>query len=256
MKSLSKILLTAALFVLFITQGCKKEAGPQGPAGPALTGSLYGFVTLEDQYGAKVISGINATTVTLTYAPTNVTMTTTTDSTGKYTFNNLSTGQYQLNFSHAGYGSIGNTPLGFLGGGAIDHDVKLSAIPSFYVTNLTISDSIGVVTVSGNFDTTDVRKRTVAVFVGGSSAVSPSPANYLSYYSVTANNNLTSFTLKINASDLNDLGFTSGSTVYFAVYGAATNFASTSDYEDYLNTGRLSFSSLSTNAATTSIVLQ
>lgn len=255
MKSFSKIGMIGFLLSLFFVEGCKKETGPQGPAGPALTGTLYGFVTLEDQYGAKVLSGLNATTVTLTIPSTSAATTATTDSTGKFTFSNVSTGQYQLSFSNTGYGSIINSPLGFLGGGNIDHDVKLSAIPNFTIPAINVSDSAGVVTVTGTFSNTPVRKQTIAVFVGSSSSVSSAPANYLSFYSVIANNNLTTFTVKIQVSDLNDLGFTSGATVYLAAYGAATNFASTSEYEDLQNTGRLNFSSLSATAATGSVVL-
>jgi len=252
MKKISQ--LTAVIFatLLFVATGCKKETTTTTPV---VTGNLFGFVTLEDQYGSKVLSGLGSTTVTLN-TPSGTVLTTSPDSTGKYTFNNIVQGQYTISFTNPGYGAMLNTDLGFLGEGNIDHDAKLSAIPNFTDSILySPTDSAGNVILQGIFSGTDTRKRTVAVFVGNSPAVSALPANYLNYYTTTANNNLTTFTVKIPVADLTDLGFGSGSTVYFAAYGAATNFASTSDAEDYTNTGRLMFTALSSNSSTASILL-
>jgi hypothetical protein len=246
--------LTAAILIalMFLTPGCKKETSNTTTL---LSGNLFGFVTLYDQYGAKVTSGVSPTNVSLVATTNNQTLNTVTDSTGKYTYNNVTEGQYLLSYTNAGYGTILNAPLGFLGGGNIDHDVKLSATPNFYDSILSQPiDTLNTIVLNGTFSGTDTRKRTYVVFVGSSPAVSSAPANYLQYYTGTANNNLTTFTEKINISDLNDMGFSSGSTVYFAVYGAATSFASTSDVEDY-TTGRLNFTAISSNPATTSIVL-
>jgi hypothetical protein len=251
MKSTYQLSIAVLTAFILITSGCKKDTSTSTTV---LAGNLYGFVTLTDQYGAKVLSGVNATTATLTSA-SNQTSTASTDSTGKYVFNNVTQGQYLLNYSHPGYGSITNAPLGFLGGGNIDHDVKLSAIPNFYVASLSSpSDTLSNIVLNGTFSGTDTHKRTYVVFVGSSPAVSSSPANYLAYYTGVANNNLTTFTQKIAVSDLNDLGFNSGSSVYFAVYGASTDFATASVVEDY-TTGRLNFNAVSSNPVTTSIVL-
>lgn len=251
MKRNYHLLLSALIAILFFTSGCKKDTSSTTAL---LTGNLYGFVTLYDQYGAKVTSGVSATNVTLV-STTNQTLNAATDSTGKYIYNNITQGQYLLSFTNNGYGTIYNAPLGFLGGGNIDHDVKLSAIPNFYDSLLnTPLDTLNNIVLNGTFSGTDTRKRTFVIFVGSSPAVSSAPANYLTYYTGTANNNLTTFTEKIAISDLYDLGFSSGSTVYFAVYGAAAEFASQSDVEDY-STGRLNFTAISSNPATTSIVL-
>jgi hypothetical protein len=251
MKRTYQLSLAVLIALTLLTSGCKKDTSATTTV---LSGNLYGFVTLTDQYGAKILSGVNATTVTLT-SVSNQTLTATTDSTGKYAFNNIAQGQYILNYSHPGYGSISNAPLGFLGGGNIDHDVKLSAIPNFYDSVIsTPVDTLNNIVLNGTFSGTDTHRRTYVVFVGSSPAVSSAPANYLTYYTGTANNNLTTFTQKITVSDLNDLGFNSGSSVYFAVYGASTDFASASEVEDY-TTGRLNFAAVSSNPTTTSIVL-
>lgn len=252
MKKTYQLPVAILIALMFLTPGCKKETSTTTTL---LSGNLFGFVTLYDQYGGKVLSGVAPTNVSLVAANNNQTLNTVTDSTGKYTYNSIAEGQYLLSYTNTGFGTILNAPLGFLGGGNIDHDVKLSAIPNFYDSLLsTPVDTLNNIVLNGTFSGTDTRKRTYVIFIGSSPSVSSAPANYLTYYTGTANNNLTTFTQKIALSDLTDLGFTAGSTVYFAVYGAAADFASTSDVEDY-TTGRLNFTAISSNPATTSIVL-
>ncbi len=252
MKKISSLPLVVLILALFLESGCKKQPTATNTQ---VTGNLYGYVTLYDQYGGKIFSGLNAVTVTLNTSSGSVSNATT-DSTGKYGFNGIAQGQYTIGYTCPGFGSLLNSALGFLGEGNIDHDAKLSAIPNFFDSILAPpTDTLGNVVLQGTFSGSDTRKRTYVVFVGSSPSVSSLPANYLIYYSGTANNNLTTFTVKIPVSDLNDAGFTSGSTVYFAAYGAAASFASTSDVEDLANTGRLSFSAISANAATTSFVM-
>ena len=252
MKKVSSLSLFALIFALLLESGCSKQPTVTNTQ---VTGNLYGYVTLYDQYGGKLFSGLNAVAVTLNTSSGSV-LNATTDSTGKYGFNAINQGQYTIGYTCPGYGSILNSALGFLGEGNIDHDAKLSAIPNFFDSILaTPTDTLGNVVLQGTFSGSDTRKRTYVVFIGSSPSVSSLPSNYLIYYSGTANNNLSTFTVKIPVSDLNDAGFTSGSTVYFAAYGAAANFASTSEVEDLANTGRLSFNAISANAATTSFVM-
>ncbi|MDB5281549.1 MAG: hypothetical protein JWO06_624 [Bacteroidota bacterium] len=248
----------AFVSLTILVQSCKKETGPQGPAGPALTGTLFGFVELYDQYGAKVIAGQNATTVTVTNA-SGASTSTTTDSMGKYTFSNLSTGQYTFSASNPGYGSITGAAQGFLGGGNIDRDAKLSAIPTFTDSTLTITDSTstGYIVLSGTLSGVETRRRTVAVFAG-SGSVSSTPGTYkLTYNLLTnnANNTVNNFVLKIPVQDLYDQGYTTGATINFAVYGAAANFASSSSSEDFAN-GQFYYNALSPTAFTGSVILQ
>ena len=250
MKQIFSLSALALITLLFLATGCKKET----TTNTTVTGNLFGFVTMDDQYGGRVLSGLNNITVTLTNSSGTVS-TTTTDSTGRYGFNNIAQGQYTIGYATSGYGSIVNSALGFLGEGNIDHDAKLSAIPNFRDSILSSPiDTGGFVVLTGTFSGTDTRKRSYVLFVGANSTVSSTPANYLTYYTGTANNNLTTFTVKIPVSDLNDLGLTSGATVYFAGYGAAANFASQSEVEDF-TTGKLIFNAISSNPATISFTL-
>jgi hypothetical protein len=58
----------------------------------------------------------------------------------------------------------------------------------------------------------------------------------------------------VNPNDIHDLGITTGSTLYFAMYGAATTFASASNYQD-LATGRTVYNAISTTPSMNSIVV-
>jgi hypothetical protein len=250
MKRISSLTALTLIALLFLVPGCKKETTTTTP----VTGNLFGFVSLYDQYGGKIVSGLGSTTVTLN-TPSGSALTANPDSTGKYTFSNIVQGQYTISFTNTGFGSIVNTELGFLGEGNIDHDAKLSSIPNYTDSILsTPIDTGGYLVLNGTFSGTDIRKRTYLVFFGATPSVSSAPANYINYYSGTANNNLTTFTLKIPVSDLNDAGFTSGSTVYFAAYGAAADFASQSEVEDYTS-GKLIFNAISAHPSTISFTL-
>ena len=254
MKKISSLALIILAALIFLSPGCKKETTTSNPQ---VTGNLFGFVTLYDQYGGKVTSGLGSTTITLITQSGSTTLNTVPDSLGRYAYNNINQGQYLISFTNPGYGTILNAEFGFLGEGNIDHDVKLSAVPNFNDSVLTALDTLSnnSVVLNGTFSGTDTRKRTYVIFVGSTPGVSSSPANFLTYYTGTANANLSTFTQKIPVADLNDLGFTSGSTVYFVGYGAAANFASSSDVEDYANTGRFTYNAISTGAAPTSFVL-
>lgn len=254
MKKISILAFSTIFTLLFFISGCKKESGPagaQGPAGPVLTGNLFGFVDLLDQYGNKIITGNDNILVTLDgTSKTNLT-----DANGKYHFDSLTTGVYNLTFSKTGFGNTRLLTQQFVGGGDVDRDIKMSIVPNFSVYVLTAVVDTANVTLTGTLSSSDTRIRTAALFLGATSAVSSNPANYLlSYTKQTNNANLNGFTVKIPLADLGNAGFVSGSTLYFSAYGAAAGYASSSAYED-LNTGRSYFNALSAGASTTSIVL-
>jgi hypothetical protein len=245
MKIIPSTFIAFAIVLLFA--GCKKTT-----TSSLLTGNIYGYVTLYDQYGAKILTGQSGTTVT------SGTTAVTTDSAGKYVFSNMKEGEYNFSFSRPGFGSINSNYFQFVGGGDLDHDVKLSAIPAFYDSVLAISDTAGYLVLSGTLSGTDTRRRTVAVFIGATSGASSDPANYLITYNTLTNSNpnsINNFTLKIPNSDLTDAGFVSGATVYVAVYGAAAEFASSSASEDLAHTGRLYYTALNPQITTGQIQL-
>jgi hypothetical protein len=246
MYSTPKLILPAIIIILLAQSGCKKESSTNS------NNTVYGYVTLYDQYGGIILTNPTPTTLTL-----NGNTTVTTDSMGKYTFSNLGAGEYTLSASNPGFGSINGATFQFTGGGSLDHDVKLSAIPNFTDSGLVVTtDSVTFITVTGHFTPGDLHRRTSVLFAGSSPNVTSAPASYLRVYSVTANaGNFSEFTFTIAISDMLDAGFTAGGTIYFAAYGGATNFASSSEWEDVLNTGKIDYTALSLTPATTSFIL-
>jgi len=247
-----------ATSIVFIN-GCKKgdtgPAGATGPAGPSLQGTLVGHITLADQYGTSVFTGLKNISVSID----NTSMATTTDSAGKYSFSNLNTGNYSLTVNKdTTYGIIKAPNFQFVGGGILNHDAKMSQIPVFPLSSAVAVDTT---TASGNYIkirgsvTADTKARKAVVFVGTFLGISSNPANYLSYYSININANATTFSLLISTNDFYDMGMSSGATAYFAVYPASSLFASTSVYEDF-NTGRLVFTSIGKTAISASASVQ
>jgi hypothetical protein len=245
------------LAIAFGISSCSKDstattgpAGPAGPTGPSLTGNLSGHISCYDQYGVPVLINLSKIGMTDSLNATHVIHP---DSTGAYTFAGLTTGNYTFYIHANGYGSTEVENLQFVGGGTTIHDVKISQIPNFNI--LTFYDSIAPATdtaiyLKGTIPS-DVQSRTVVVFVGNSN-VSSLPQNYLSYFYYNTSTTGTTFSIKIPQTTLNNLGFTSGSTVYFIAYGAASNFTSSSEYED-LATGRTVFTALGTPSSVVSV---
>ncbi len=250
----NKNLLTASV-VLLITGGililssCSKQegpAGPQGPAGPAYnSGSIFGFVSLYDQYGVKQATPLKGIKVTID----GTTAVSLTDSTGKYMFSNLSSGTYNLSIAdtvNASYAPSKVKSINLVLGPS-QHDIHLGQIPTFTLLSPTTVDSleknkldtVNVVRIHGTVNI-DTKAREFLVFVGADSSVSSAPANYFSVYAAAIAANQTVFSTTIALTDLMSAGFTHGSTVYFMTYPAGVNYASASEYED-LNTGRIMY---------------
>jgi len=244
----SKIGFVGLIIMVTLTFSCKKEVagpqGPTGPTGPSLTGNVSGYVWLYDQYGTRIFSDLNKINVTL-----NNTIICHADSTGKYNFNSVTTGIYNITATDSLYGTEMAQQFQFVGGGNVDKDFKLSQIPTFTLSACTAVDTtvntISYIKVKGTL-TADTRARMVAVFVSASSSVSSAPANYILVYSKQVLANATNFNILIPSTDLNAAGIASASTAYFAVYPAAINFSTSSSYEDF-NTGRTFFNSIGTS---------
>ena len=241
----SKIVLACLTLLVAFTFSCKKEItgpqGPAGPAGPSLTGNISGYVWLYDQYGTRLYSNLNGINVTL-----NNTVISHVDSTGKYSFNGVLTGIYNINATDSLCGSELAPQFQFIGGGNVDKDFKLSQIPTFTLSSCTAVDTvvntINYVKVKGTL-LSDSRARMVAVFISASSSVSSAPANYILVYSKQVSANATSFNILIPSTDLYAAGITSASTAFFAAYPAAINFSTSSTYEDFA-TGRTFFNAV------------
>ena len=247
-KFYPKLCLFAIALIALSLSSCKKEGliGPQGSqgvpgvtgsTGPNLSGNITGFVWLYDQYGTRIFTNLNKVSVSID----NTTISVKTDSTGKYTFNSLTTGIYTITSSDSLYGMEKAPQQQFVGGGNINKDFKLSQIPIFTLATCvaidTVPGGVNYVKVRGTVTATDTKSREFVAFVSSSTSVSSAPANYLLIYNATIKANATGFSVSIPATDLYGAGFTSGSSVYFAVYPAAANFNTSSFWEDY-TTGR------------------
>jgi hypothetical protein len=240
----AKILFINAMAMILSMSSCKKEAGPagstgatgaqgsQGPSGPVLTGNLKGYVNHFDVSGTKLTSGLAGDTLTID----GTTTMTVTDATGAYTFSNLTTGVYNLTVTRTGYGTTKIQSLQFTGGGDLYRNANISKMPTNNVTTFmaydTTINSVNHIRVRGTLpSSTD--DQTIMIFVGnpGSSTVSSAIANEISTYAININAGLpiTAGTVKysknIPTSELYDLGYVSGNTVYLAAYtiGGNTN---------------------------------
>jgi len=178
-----------------------------------------------------------------------------TDSTGRYQFNNLTTGIYNMTFSKSGYGGVKPAAMQFTGGGTLYHaNVNLSAIPNFSVISMRDSVNTTSAFITDSVAATDTRVRSVVLYVGASSSVSST--SYLGIYTKNIGVTANSYTaqLTIPYSDFTDMGFVSGQRISFITYGVNANYPNSSSYEDF-STGRTIFSALSAVADTSSIVL-
>jgi len=259
MKKISLIYTSALICSLTFFSACKKDTtvtGPAGPAGPAYTGIFTGHISLFDQYDSKLFSQLNKVKISID----GTSMSTMTDSTGKFSFPNLSTGTYTLTYSDSTFGTFKAQNIQLLEG-TNTRDARLSKIPNFNidptlvaVDTITVAakDSTAYVKLRGTIGA-DTRARTLIVFVGNTSATSADPATYMLTYTKTINGNpsASSFTIFIPKYDLTNALLTSGSTVYFAVYGMAT---SATTYED-LPTGRTVYTAISPSAVTVNHVI-
>ncbi|MGD0711909.1 MAG: carboxypeptidase-like regulatory domain-containing protein [Bacteroidales bacterium] len=260
MKNFRRILCLCLLSVIAVgISSCSKDntttTGPAGPAGPSLKGDLKGHIFCYDQYGVPILG--NLSLIGIKDSMNGTTNVVHPDSTGAYTFSSLSTGNYSFTITASGYGTNMVQNIQFVGGGNLNHDVKISQIPSYYVGNL--YDSIApaadtLVFIKGALATSDVQVRTVVVFVSNNINCSYQPQYYLDYFSANTTATGSNFSIKIPKTTFNNMGIASGSTAYVAAYGVAVNFASSSEYED-LSTGRTVFNALNTTPYTMNFIV-
>ena len=260
---MKKIQLFSLLLLITVSlSNCKKDgpAGPtgatgaQGASGPSLTGNLQGYVSHWDQYGGRILTGLAGDTVSLVGTPTKVY----TDSTGWYSFPNLTTGSYSIAINKPGFGNMMVQNIQFAGGGNTIASTRISQPSTTPVPALL--DSIGAITGNITVYTTlpsaSFQSLTFIIYVSNMPGVSSNPATYLTYYTKVVNpgNNATRLAFVIPKTDLYDQGFTTGSTVYFAAYGIGSTLTASS-FIDYSNEGRTVFTALSMPPANMSLLV-
>jgi len=226
--------------------------GADGPAGPSLSGDLVGYSYLYDLSGNRAADNSG---ITVAVEGSSTTATTTAD--GRWTLSGLKTGTYTIAWTKSGYGMRKSVGLQFVGGGQVYYgSISLYLIATHTATNLVATTSVvstlKYVNLSGNFSGTTMQYMMVRFFVGTSSAVSSTPANYLYTTSSSYSSTPTTFSTSINTQSLTSAGIFSGSTIYVIAYGDSY-FGSTS-YID-IATGRFVYTCLNAVPSNVSTVV-
>ncbi len=229
------------LIIALSIAGC---TGSTGPAGPSLTGSMTGFVTLFQSDGSRASdhSGV----IVCIQGTSRSAMT---DSTGKWTISGVSTGTYNVTYTKQSYGMSEQQGVQFVGGDIACYAGKIiMAQPPFFLVALdpvkTIADSNALYV---SFTTAGVAKGIEIAFliaVGTDSSVSASdPTKYL--YSAIFTNVSNSGAANVFASTLGSAGFTSGTPAYVVAYPLCY-YNGGFEYSSYLDhaTGRTGYTSL------------
>lgn len=238
------ILISITIIIFLFIYSCGKigTEGPVGPAGPSLTGSIVGFVSLVDEFGVSIADKSGVIVTVDGFQPG---LTAITNSDGRYQLDNLQTGTYDLVFSKNGYVTRIALSVLFLGGvKPIVYNVTLGQKTTTVVSGLTLTPTssttltIGV-TVSPAIPTGYARY--VRFYYGKSNTVS-----YTNY--VTTNRySVSTSPASINMS-WDKVNYPTGSTLYVIAYGETNTSYSTLD----LASGLSVYSTLS--ATGTSVV--
>ncbi len=236
------ISLFSAITVVLLIAGCK---GDTGPAGPSLTGNMTGFVTLfqSDGSGATDKSGV-------TVSIQGTSLSATTDSTGKWSMNGLTTGSYTVTYTKVGYGMTEQQGVQFVGGDEAYFlgKILMSEPPNFSVSLdpiKTVADSNAFV-VWFKVNAMQWTEVYGLIAVGTDSNVNGAdPTKYLFSTMSLVDNFLgtpdtSAQEISISESTLQAAGFISGEPAYVVVYPLGTKYSSYLDH----TTGRTAYTSL------------
>jgi hypothetical protein len=243
MKKLS--ILAGVLFIggIFAFVSCTKTGaqgpagqngatGATGPTGPVIYGNITGNVIMTNIYGVPQ-TAYSGGYILLKNATTN----TLADSvlpdatTGAFLISSVPTGTYNMYCIYSGYGM--NVHQNVEVNGSLQVDNKIAQIPTFTVS--TVSDSIrhknNTNYLYGTIAPDPVGARTVLIFAGATPSTSAAPGTWSLIDNVVVKADSSNFTITTPLLNFYSAGFAPGSTVYFAVYGAANNY----NYGDYTN---------------------
>mgnify|MGYP006318085157 CR=1 FL=1 len=261
-----RVLFTMLTLGVIIFSSCNKTGplgptGPQGIAGPTLSGNLKGFINHYDLSGSRITTDLAGCVISVDLT----TQTATTDATGLYTLSGFSTGVYNLSVQpisvtygsiSASYGPVKIQNLQFIGNGDKYHNVNLSMVPTNNIISSTASVVGGsAVNIAGSIPIATYPQR-VIVYVGapGSTTVDATAPEFVSFYMATAvSAGGNGYTVSIPITDLQNLGYQSGSTPYFATYLMGYNIDA-SRYVD-VTTNKTIYTAISTAPITSTVTL-
>jgi hypothetical protein len=267
-KRITTTLLLLSTATVLMT-GCTKKGDPgpagatgatgaTGPAGQTLSGNIAGFVTPVEEFG---LASTTKSGFTITLEGITPVRTATTDANGRYEFQNVPTGTYNLLYQKAGFSDyrryglahIGGTQLTNAGSPAVvqasNTRVNFARYAGFtssgYIFNFGLSNPLATTANSSSlryvmyFSTQPTVSSATADFSLQGSLPLSTAGN--ATFSITRSTNLSTYSVPL------------GTTLYVSVYGAPSVLYS---YSDFL-TGRTNYMGLNPTPATTfSFVVQ
>jgi hypothetical protein len=147
-KTMRIIQLALIAICLLAYCGCKGPTGLDGATGSQLKGDIFGYVDVYD-VGGRLLPDKRGVQITSDETQVIAAKTTTTDSTGRWSLNDLYAGIYSISASKAGYTSGTVSNFQFVGGGKayLNSTLGIIQLPSFTITSLgligAITDSLG-----------------------------------------------------------------------------------------------------------------
>ena len=250
-RSLKSVLLviTACVLAGLVGIGCKGETGetgpegpggPSGPPGPNLTGSIRGFVYLKKEDGTfeTIRNGVIARLEGTTIADTS-------DSTGRWRLDSVSSGSYTVAFSRTGYSTMKFPGTQIVGNGEYYIYPTLLQNSGFNVTSLTTFRTPTSLILNGTISSKSHDFRLVYLFLSRTNTVSPTEYTQLSV--IMMNKDTTMFADTLTRTAMNAAGFLSGTSFYMAAYGMNFDYPPQRDLYSYIepSTGSRSFPGLS-----------
>ena len=120
---------------------CTKETINESPGGSGGTGTIYGIVNYAPSSSGSTVIPLKGVTITISGANA----TTTSDSTGIFTFKNVGIGSYTVTYHKDGYGDIKTFNFQFMGNGQGYLDpVTMTHTPDFKFFSLKDSMNINI----------------------------------------------------------------------------------------------------------------
>ena len=194
-------------------------------------------------YGSQVTTGLNKAYLYLDGSTTADTVL----STGGYSFTTylgiqMVSGNYAITATDSGYGATIKNNIQ-LETGALNVDIKLSAIPNSFITGFSAHHPTGAAYDSLAFTfIADTRLRYCILFANNSPYIGGQPGYYLYSKVLSISPTAPFVNLNVPKQDLTNVGMISGQTVYYAVYSYVVGDASV--YEDF-NSGQNVYNAVS-----------
>ena len=218
MKIPAKLLSLLGGASLLLATGCQKDT--PAPTTPVVTGPITGYAQADDENGAP----LDRSGITVTVDNSSPKLTTTTDAAGKFAFDNVPAGTYNLTFARTGLGTFRRLSVAHLGGPdpTFLPNVSLSQVSGTVVTALTSATPAA----NGNLllqtsatNANPANQLRVAVFVAPAAGVTAATGTLLGVYAVTTTAAGTQG-IAVRTADLRSAGIAAGATVYAVAYGA------------------------------------